>query len=58
MPQKQGTSPKLKRANRLRKAAEAKAGRRCPTSKGKRKDYTVRQDNTYSYGLESDKLKL
>ena len=57
MRQKQGSSPKLKRANGPRKADEAKAGRRCPTSKGRRKDYTFRQDNTYSYGLESDKLK-
>ena len=57
MRQKQGSSPKLKRANGPRKADTAKAGRRCPSSKGKPKDYTGRLGDTYWDGLESDKLK-
>lgn len=57
MASKQGTSPKMKRANGPRKATVAKAGPRSGSTQRKRRDYVVRQDQTYSYGRSQDALK-
>ena len=57
MSQKQGSSPKLKHANQPRKAPVAKAGRRSGSGQHKRKDYVVRQDQTYTFGRSADLLQ-
>ena len=57
MAKKQGSSPKLKRANGPRKAEVAKAGRRSGSSQQKPKGSIVRPDQTYTHGRAVDVLK-